>query len=76
MPTKTIREQADSAVSANILRVRRHRQRRRQRVSLFTVEVPKVLLKPPSGGACSSPEAAPNPGCYSGLLRPCSQTRR
>jgi hypothetical protein len=37
--------QADSAVSANTLRVRRHRERRRKRHSLFTVEVPQSAIE-------------------------------
>jgi hypothetical protein len=37
-------EQADNAVNANTLRVRRHRERRRNRHALLTVEVPQSVI--------------------------------
>ena len=73
MPTKTIREQADSAVSANTLRVRRHRQRRRKRVSLFTVEVPQSVIEAAIGRGLLEPGSRAEPwvliqACYASML--------
>jgi hypothetical protein len=40
-----VREQAAGGISASTLRVRRYRERRRKRHSLFTVEVPQSAIE-------------------------------
>jgi hypothetical protein len=65
--------QADSAVSANTLRVRRHRERRRKRHSLFTVEVPQSVIEAASERGLLEPGSRAEAwvliqACYASML--------
>ena len=68
-----VREQADSAINANTLRVRRHRERRRKRHSLFTVEVPQSVIEAAIERGLLEPASRTEPwvliqACYAGML--------
>ena len=49
------------AVSASTLRVRRHRERRRERVRLFTVEVPEAVIDEAIARGLLKPEDRASP---------------
>jgi hypothetical protein len=68
-----VKEQADGTVNANTLRVRRHRERRRNRHSLFTVEVPQSAIEAAIERGLLGPESRAEPwvliqACYASLL--------
>jgi len=64
---------AELPVNANTLRVRRHRERRREGLRLFTVEVPELRIDEAIARGLLSPEYRAEPwpvlqGCYASFL--------